>query len=107
MDGQNLAKLERMARNLPLKPGELHTGTVKTSRGDILLAWGRGHDQSWYGLWCIDRQWRAMARTSEGGWALDEAAFKQNMLNDAYNLAGLMDERKLFDPSAKFSDKPA
>ena len=104
MEGKRLAQFERIVANLPIVPGSLRTGTVPTNRGDILLAWGRSADQQWHGAWCIDRQWRAVARPCEHGWALKEPDVKQAMLNDAYMIASMMDERKLFDPSAKFSE---
>jgi hypothetical protein len=106
MEGTKLAILERIAGNLPLPAGALRTGSVPTDKGDVLLAWGRATNQQWYGVWCIDRGWRSMARTCEHGWALSEAEVKQRMLDDAYMIAGMMQTRKLFDESAKFSGKP-
>lgn len=105
MEGRNLAALERIAGNLPLPLGALRTGSVPTNHGEVMLAWGRAANQQWYGVWCIDRGWRSVARTCEHGWALSEAEVRQRMLDDAYMIAGMMDQRKLFDESAKFSEK--
>lgn len=105
MEGKSLATLERIAGNLPLPPGALRTGSVKTDKGDVLLAWGRGADMKWYGVWCLDRGWRQIARTCEHGWGLSEANVKQRMVNDAYGIGLMMDKRKLFDPSAKFDGR--
>ena len=102
MEGKNLATLERIAGNLPLPPGALQMGTVPTDRGQILLAWGRATNQQWHGVWCLDRGWRSVARTVEHGWALTEAQIKQRMVNDAYMIAGMLQDRKLFDESARF-----
>lgn len=106
MEGKNLATLERIAGNLPLPPGALRTGSVPTDLGDIMLAWGRGADMKWYGVWCLDHGWRSMARTCEHGWGLTEREVKQRMVDDAYVIAGMMDKRKLFDESARFDGRP-
>jgi hypothetical protein len=106
LEGKHLATLERIANNLPIPPGALRQGIVKTDRGDVYLAWGRAADRQWHGVWCLDRGWRKLARTVEHGWALTEATIKQRMLDDAYIIAGMMEKRKLFDESASFDGRP-
>lgn len=106
MEGKHLATLERIANNLPIPPGALRQGIVKTDRGDIYLFWGRAVNQQWHGGWCLDRGWRSVAMVGEHGWGLREESVKQRLVDYAYKIAQMMDKRKLFDESAKFDGRP-
>ena len=51
MNSEGLERLERIARNMPVKRVDM--GRVDTENGTVYMAWGR-NDEKWYAVWAAD-----------------------------------------------------
>lgn len=112
MDGEILAKLERIAHRLPCWPGTLQLGRVDSPQGIVYLACGRGYSTeasfgqiSWHGLWASHYGGaKGIGRTGEFSGSLDLRQARQHLLDDALWMLGMMADRDMHDPSYRLSN---
>ena len=92
MDGDSLARLERVARNLPIV-GNVKMRSVDAAFGTVYIAYGRAADMNWHGVWGL----RGIGRICGFGYGLAEKQVQQNLLDDAAVFHDMADKREMWD----------
>ena len=106
MEALEFARLERIARNLPVWPGTMTYGQVVTELGPVYIALGRGYGQDefapicWHGIYAINYgEIKGMCRPGQVPGSASRAAAQQAFLDDAMWFLEQMDARAMNDRS--------